>query len=103
MMTAIILFMPVFNFAQDSTHVVAPAIPNEFSWDSIVKVLPAWLEFFLAIMVMFILPMVQFILKRVPTERSVKIQGIIGKILDALTFFQPDKNVNGGVHPKKKV
>ena len=32
----------------------------------------------------------QLILKRIPTPESVKIQGIIGKLLDMLTFFQSD-------------
>jgi hypothetical protein len=41
---------------------------------------------------MLILPGVQLVLKRIPTPTSIKIQGILGKVLDILTFFQPDKS-----------
>lgn len=34
---------------------------------------------------------VQYVLKRIPTPRSVKIRGIIGQILDVLTLFQNDE------------
>jgi hypothetical protein len=37
-----------------------------------------------------LLPLVQLILKRIPTERSIKIQGYLGKMLDILTWFQKD-------------
>lgn len=40
----------------------------------------------------------QTILAKIPTERSVKISGIIGKILDVLTLFPSDNKKGGGVH-----
>ena len=41
---------------------------------------------------------VQTILRRFPTERSIKIGGVIGKILDILAFFPPDNKKGGGTH-----
>jgi hypothetical protein len=51
--------------------------------------IPAWAQtiFFALITV---LPAIQLVLKRIPTTTSVKIGGILGKILDVLTFFQGD-------------
>lgn len=43
------------------------------------------------ISLMIVLPAVQVVLKRIPTDFSVKIGGVLGKILDILTFFQKDK------------
>ena len=59
--------------------------------------LPGWVEtiFF---SVLTLLPAIQVVLKRIPTASSVRITGIIGKALDLLTFFQPDKNLIGGNH-----
>lgn len=45
-----------------------------------------------------VLPMVQLILKRIPTPISVKIGGVVGKVLDFLTIFQPDNKSSGGTH-----
>jgi hypothetical protein len=45
-----------------------------------------------------VLPMVQLILKRIPSPVSVKIGGIVGKVLDLLTWFQPDNKSSGGTH-----
>lgn len=51
--------------------------------------IPAWvLNVIMALLT--ILPAVQVVLKRIPTEISIKIGGIIGKILDILTWFQKD-------------
>lgn len=55
--------------------------------------LPTWvLSFITAFLAAW--PLVQFILKRIPTANSIKIQGVLGSVLDALTFFQPDKSIN---------
>ena len=55
--------------------------------------IPAWAQtvFFAFIT---ILPAIQLVLKRIPTNGSVKIGGVLGKILDVLTFFQ--KDITGG-------
>ncbi|HEY4288281.1 MAG TPA: hypothetical protein VGN00_14350 [Puia sp.] len=34
----------------------------------------------------------QWLLKRIPTDVSIKIPGWVGVVLDALTFWQPDKS-----------
>lgn len=47
-----------------------------------------------------ILGAIQYLLKRIPTVESAKITGVIGKALDVVTFFQPDKNTTGGNHDK---
>ncbi len=92
--TVTLLITPEFVFAQE-------AIENPVEWGSIIQSLPGWVELVLTVIVVFILPLAQFLLKRIPTEESVKIQGWLGKILDLLTFFQKDKSTGGGVHPKK--
>lgn len=86
--TFMVLAVPVF--AQDAS-VLAPEVPEAVEWNAIIKALPTWIEWILTLLVVFVLPMLQFILKRIPTEESIKIKGWIGKILDALTFFQKDK------------
>jgi len=48
-----------------------------------------------------VLGAVQYVLKKIPTPVSVKIEGVVGKILDVATFFQPDRSTNGGVHADK--
>lgn len=53
----------------------------------------------LFISVLAMLPMLQLILKRIPTTSSVKICGWVGKILDFLTAWQSDCKAGGGVHP----
>ena len=53
--------------------------------------LPTWLLSFIA-SIMAILPAVQFVLKRIPTPTSIKINNWLGVILDFFTFFQPDKS-----------
>lgn len=59
--------------------------------------IPPWVEnVFFALLT--VLPAIQIILKRIPTSVSIKIGGIIGKLLDILTFFQKDKNATGGNH-----
>ncbi len=62
-----------------------------------IAAIPTWLQTLL-ISILTLLPSMQYVLKRVPTNESVKIQGIIGKILDILTFFQKDRNISGGTH-----
>lgn len=51
---------------------------------------PAWLQTII-IALGTILPAVQLVLKRIPTAQSVRITGVVGKILDVMTFFQKDK------------
>lgn len=59
--------------------------------------IPGWLQnIFIAVLT--ILPAIQLILKRIPTDSSVKITGIVGKILDAFTFFQSDIKTDGTTH-----
>lgn len=53
--------------------------------------LPTWLLSVITTIIA-VLPLIQFILKRIPTVNSIKIQGWLGMILDALTFFQKDKS-----------
>lgn len=78
--------------------VMAPAAGPIIAADHIGSIpLPAWLQ--TSVIALFtLLPAVQLVLKRIPTTYSVKITGVIGKILDALTFFQQDRSQNGGVH-----
>lgn len=72
------------RFAQDSGDPADPPTPSgPWAWITVA-----------AIGLTSILAGVQYILKRIPTERSEKISGIIGKILDLLTFFQAD-NITG--------
>lgn len=59
-------------------------------------VLPTWMLSIIA-GISAALPLIQFVLKRIPTQDSVRIKGIGGKLLDILTFFQPDKST--AVHP----
>jgi hypothetical protein len=41
---------------------------------------------------------IQFVLKRIPTQQSVRIQGTLGKLADFITAFQKDMNLFGGTH-----
>lgn len=59
--------------------------------------IPAWLQT-IVIALATLLPAVQLVLKRIPTAYSVKIGGWVGKVLDALTFFQKDKSTAPGVN-----
>jgi|SRR6185312_6085795 len=45
-----------------------------------------------------ILGAIQYVLKRIPTQQSVRIQGTLGKVADAITFLQKDANLFGGTH-----
>ena len=58
---------------------------------------PTWLQTLISFIIV-VAPAIQFVLKRVPTPYSVKIGGWLGKLLDIVTFFQPDKKDNGGNH-----
>lgn len=49
---------------------------------------------------MTLLPAIQLVLKRIPTTSSVKITGVVGKVLDVLTIFQGDCKTGGGTHDK---
>lgn len=53
--------------------------------------LPTWLLSLLGAIPTFLI-FAQFILKRIPTANSVKIQGWLGIVLDAITWFQKDKS-----------
>jgi hypothetical protein len=53
-----------------------------------------------AVALLTLLPAIQLTLKRIPTPYSVKICGWLGKILDALTWFQKDlADTKGTIHP----
>lgn len=58
---------------------------------------PLWLEN-AVIITGAVLLAVQTILRRFPTEKSVKIGGILGRILDVLALFPPDNKKGGGTH-----
>ena len=87
--------------AQDTTHAaaVAGSATNVLSdvWSMISGYVPGWLSTALSIAAI-VLPTIQVVLKRIPTPTSVKIGGIIGKILDFVTFFQKDKKTDGSTH-----
>lgn len=51
--------------------------------------LPTWVMTVI-LFLMGILPTVQLLLKRIPTDWSIKIGGYLGKFLDVLTWFQKD-------------
>lgn len=51
---------------------------------------PAWAQTIL-IALATLLPAIQLVLKRIPTPYNVRIGGILGKILDFLTWFQKDE------------
>lgn len=90
------IFFSLTVFAQDSLSYTpaGPIIPS----DNIAGVpVPQWLQI-VVIILATVLPLVQWILKRIPTAESVKIGGWIGKILDIVTFFQKDKAPGGSVH-----
>lgn len=46
-----------------------------------------------AAVIITLLSAVQIILKKIPTEKSIKLNGIVGKIIDILTFLVPDDTV----------
>lgn len=50
---------------------------------------------------LMILAVAQFILKRIPSEYSIKIQGVLGKLLNMLTFFQDDVIKSSSASPSK--
>lgn len=81
----IILCSSITVFAQDSTATGPQVVSTVFGIP-----IPAVIQT-LVVAVLVILPSIQFVLKRIPTAGSVKIQGILGKVLDFLTFFQKDK------------
>lgn len=56
--------------------------------------IPAWVGVLVSSLIT-LLPVIQLILKRIPTDVSVKIGGILGKFLDILTFFQKDVGPDG--------
>ena len=51
--------------------------------------IPNWLVSLMTIL-LSVLPTIQIILKRIPSDTTLKIGGILGKFLDLLTFFQKD-------------
>jgi hypothetical protein len=62
---------------------------------------PAWLQYVfivLATILFTVLPAIQAVLKVIPTPWSVRISGVLGKILDKATFFIKDAKTDGGVH-----
>lgn len=97
----IFIAMPLLLMAQDTTHAtaVAGSATNVLSdlYNIISGYIPTWVSTLLSILAI-VLPTVQLVLKRIPTPTSVKIGGIVGKILDILTFFQPDKKTDGTTH-----
>jgi len=59
--------------------------------------MPQW--FYVAVLITgATLTATQTILSLFPTERSVKITGVIGKILDVLALFPKDNKIGGGTH-----
>lgn len=75
--------------AHDS--VVAPAAGPILPSNNIGGIpVPAWLQTFL-IALATLLPAIQLVLKKIPTPYSVRIGGVLGKILDFLTWFQKDE------------
>lgn len=100
MKALITTFLTVFflsAFAQDSTAVISSN--NSFSLLELINNSPLWLTN-LVIITGALLTATQTILSRFPTDRSVKIGGIIGKILDVLALFPPDNKKGGGTHFK---
>jgi hypothetical protein len=96
-MKKIVSFITVFFvfaisiFAQDTTA-TTPDVVKLFN-----IALPQWAV--LAIVITgATLTATQTILAKIPTEKSVKISGIIGKILDLLSFFPADNKKGGGTH-----
>jgi hypothetical protein len=113
--TAALLFLgSITATAQDTTSVTNPVIKVDSAKGQIIAVdstsitnplpttifgvkVPGWAQTFL-IALLTLLPAIQLVLKRIPTAYSVKIGGVLGKVLDFLTFFQKDKSANGGTH-----
>lgn len=56
--------------------------------------IPTWVNTLFTIL-LAALPTIQIILKKIPTDTSIKIGGILGKILDVITFFQRDVGPDG--------
>jgi hypothetical protein len=75
----------------------AVAAPAPIVGANLVQVLTVTVPTILGCLVV-VLGAVQFVLKRVPTQESVRIQGVLGKVLDIVTAFQKDINDLGGVH-----
>ncbi|HMV15715.1 MAG TPA: hypothetical protein PKK18_04090 [Chitinophagales bacterium] len=83
--------------AQDSS-----AVNNTIHVFSVLELInnaPYWLTT-AVIITGALLTATQTILSRFPTEKSVKIKGVIGKILDVLALFPPDNKKGGGTHFK---
>lgn len=95
----IFIAMPFLLMAQDTTHIIAGSGSNVIGdlYNLISGYIPTWVSTVLSIAVI-VLPTIQVVLKRIPTATSVKIGGVIGKILDFVTFFQPDKKTDGTNH-----
>lgn len=102
---------PPVQFMNDSvgTIVLAPADSAVMAADralidhnTITRIgniaIPGWVQSVIACLLVMATS-IQFLLKRIPTPYSVKICGVLGKILDFFTAFQKDKNDVGGVHP----
>ena len=88
----VLLATPFVMYGQDTTTVMSAAdlVPGNIT-------IPAWLQTLISFIIV-VAPAIQFVLKRIPTPYSVKIGGWFGKLLDLITFFQPDKKDNGGNH-----
>ena len=87
---------PVYLMAQTVDTIQAPMPVNYLSVlaDFIIYP-PQW--FMTAVIITgALLSATQTILKQIPTERSVKLGGLIGKILDVLTWFAKDNRKGGG-------
>ncbi|MBA4196579.1 MAG: hypothetical protein C0459_03395 [Chitinophaga sp.] len=94
-----ILGLPFLMHAQDTANAVVSGGSDVLSelFNTISKIIPSWVTTMIECLVV-VLPAVQFILKKIPTPASVKIGGVLGKVLDFLTFFQKDTKAGGGLH-----
>lgn len=93
----ILMVTSVFMFAQADSTEIANTISNANFILQFIQSPPIWLENAVIITGALLLA-TQTILSRIPTENSVKISGVIGKILDVLAFFPPDNKKGGGTH-----
>lgn len=83
---------PLYILAQSIDTTLATDYSTVTDW---ITAPPQWLTTAI-IITGALLSATQTILKQIPTERSVRLGGIIGKILDVLTWFAKDNKKGGG-------
>lgn len=85
------------TFAQVDTTAIIPTVSSGNILVNFVTNPPEWF-ITLAIITGATLTATQTILMRIPTEKSIKIRGFLGSILELLAFLPTDNKKGGGTH-----